>query len=260
MPNVCPEYRSKALELPRSPTIYDHLVLSFREQDLIATFNWDPLLLQAYRRNAHLGLKLPRLAFLHGCVATGYYLKDRVVGYAESSCRHCGEEFKRAPLLYPIKKKNYAANEFIASEWQALKFHIEHAFMITIFGYSGPKSDEEAIAAMKEAWESRERSLEQTAFITLQSDSEITANWKPFIYSHHYEVHSSFCDSWIATHPRRTGEAIWRLNSWMETRSPAMPISTTSGLGTNDLENQKTSIKNENNAGWRIRDGESGTA
>lgn len=38
------------LELPDSPTIYDYLVLSLTDKDVIATFNWDPLLLQAYVR------------------------------------------------------------------------------------------------------------------------------------------------------------------------------------------------------------------
>ena len=37
-----------ALKLPEVPTIYDYLVLSLRDKDLIATFNWDPLLWQAY--------------------------------------------------------------------------------------------------------------------------------------------------------------------------------------------------------------------
>ena len=31
-----------SLELPASPTLYDHLVLSLRPKDVIATFNWDP--------------------------------------------------------------------------------------------------------------------------------------------------------------------------------------------------------------------------
>jgi len=30
----------EALELPESPTLYDHLVLSLRDSDYIATFNW----------------------------------------------------------------------------------------------------------------------------------------------------------------------------------------------------------------------------
>jgi len=43
------------LELPEHATIYDRLLLSLRPKDLIATFNWDPFLLQAYARNRHLG-------------------------------------------------------------------------------------------------------------------------------------------------------------------------------------------------------------
>lgn len=36
--------------LPDQPTIYDLLIISLRKKDAIATFNWDPLLLQAYNR------------------------------------------------------------------------------------------------------------------------------------------------------------------------------------------------------------------
>ena len=99
------------------------------------------------------------------------------------------------------------ANEFIVTEWNALKRGFSEAFMITIFG-SGPKTDEETIAAMSEAWgASDDRNLEQTSFITIQDDDEIQKNWSKFIHSHHYEIHSDFYQSWIANHPRRTGEA-----------------------------------------------------
>jgi hypothetical protein len=37
----------EALELSESPTLYDYLVLSLRDSDYIATFNWDPFLAQA---------------------------------------------------------------------------------------------------------------------------------------------------------------------------------------------------------------------
>jgi hypothetical protein len=197
------------LTIPTTPTIYDQLLLSLRKKDIIATFNWDPLLLQAYRRNVK-KMELPTVLFLHGNVASGYCPRDGSVGNAGGYCRHCGELFERTPLLYPIKKKNYAANQFIAAEWATLKRGFKNAFMITIFGYSGPKSDEEAISAMSEAWGSADqRSLEQTSFITLQDDDEVRDNWSKFIHSHHYEVHDTFYQSWIANHPRRTGEAYW---------------------------------------------------
>src|SRR2546426_1663325 len=33
-----------SLSLPETPTLYDHLILSLRPKDYIATFNWDPFL------------------------------------------------------------------------------------------------------------------------------------------------------------------------------------------------------------------------
>ena len=56
-----------SLELPDTPTLYDHLVLSLRPKDVIATFNWDPFLIQVVMRNGHVG-GYPRLLFLHGNV------------------------------------------------------------------------------------------------------------------------------------------------------------------------------------------------
>ena len=43
------------LALPDEPTLYDHLILSLRPKDVIATFNWDPFLWQAAARNHHFG-------------------------------------------------------------------------------------------------------------------------------------------------------------------------------------------------------------
>ncbi|MGA2637851.1 hypothetical protein [Methylocella sp.] len=132
------------IEIGNEPTIYDHILLSLRKKDFVATFNWDPLLLQAYRRSG-IGLGLPRLIFLHGNVGCGYCLKDRIVGNAHARCSQGREPFTRAPSLYPIKTKNYAENEFIASEWDTFKFVLRHAFMVTIFGYSGPKRPRSAV-------------------------------------------------------------------------------------------------------------------
>lgn len=38
---------------------------------------------------------------------------------------------------------------------------------------------------------------------------ELVERWRPFIHSHHYELHDSFYDSWLSRHPRRTAEAHW---------------------------------------------------
>lgn len=195
------------LQIPDHPTIYDYLILSLREADVVATFNWDPLLIQAYRRN-NIGLGLPKLLFLHGNVATGYCSEHKFVGLAGGDCKHCRNPLTRTPLLYPVRHKNYASNPAITWDWNFLKQILNDCFMLTIFGYSGPKTDAEAMSAMGQAWgDPTGRNMEQTAFITLQSEEELIEAWSGFIHSHHYEVHSSFYDSFIANHPRRTGEA-----------------------------------------------------
>jgi len=69
----------RSIKLPPGPTLYDYLVLSLRPKDLIATFNWDPFLYDACRRN-HTKASLPRVAYLHGNVRIGYCLQDRRKG------------------------------------------------------------------------------------------------------------------------------------------------------------------------------------
>jgi len=39
------------MDLPEEATLYDYLVLSLRNKDIIATFNWDPFLAKAFQRN-----------------------------------------------------------------------------------------------------------------------------------------------------------------------------------------------------------------
>ena len=63
------EYFS-SLALPEEATIYDRLLLSLRQGDAVFTFNWDPFLFDAHRRNVDLG-KLPEIYFLHGNVRIG---------------------------------------------------------------------------------------------------------------------------------------------------------------------------------------------
>jgi hypothetical protein len=197
------------LRLPDSPTIYDHLLLSLREKDVVATFNWDPLLVQAYRRNGMQGrFRLPRILFLHGNVAAGYCEKDHVVGAVNTACSQCGVPFAPTQLLYPIEQKNYQAGKYIASQMGELQTHLKNAFMVSIFGYGAPESDVEAVRLLKVAWgDANQRDMEQIEIIDLKSEEELRRTWSYFIHTHHYDVHRCFYDSWIANHPRRTGEA-----------------------------------------------------
>jgi hypothetical protein len=69
------------LTLPATPTLYDYLVLSLRPKDAIVTFNWDPLLPQAYKRWRHLGAILPEVFYLHGNVDIGIDTDKKVSGF-----------------------------------------------------------------------------------------------------------------------------------------------------------------------------------
>ncbi len=197
------------LEIPDQPTIYDHLVLSLRKKDVIATFNWDPLLVLAYRRNGH-KFELPNLLFLHGNVEVGYCENDNISGIKKFPCNKCSKILEPTTLLYPITNKNYASNGFLSSQWNSLQYKIRSAFMITFFGYSAPRTDVRAIDLMKLAWgDLEQRKMEQIEIIDIKSDDDLHETWKPFIFSHHFEIHSNFYDSWIANHPRRTVEAYY---------------------------------------------------
>lgn len=202
------------LEIPKTPTLYDHLLLGLRPKDVIATFNWDPFLLLAFRRNAR-QFALPKLLFLHGNVGIGFCEADKVAGILGNSCEHCGNTFSPTRLLYPISEKNYEKDGFIASQWSELRHHLKNAFMLTVFGYGAPASDVSAIKLMKEAWgDVYQREMEQTELIDIKSEDALCETWEPFIHSHHYDTYSSFYESRIANHPRRTGEAYLNQFVW----------------------------------------------
>ena len=141
----------KKLSLPNCPTIYDHLVLSLRPKDLIATFNWDPLLSMAYSRNSG-KVDLPHVAFLHGNVGIGFCLNDNMMGCVGHFCKECGTKLTPSILLYPATHKNYRDDPQIVGQWQAVENRLSRAYIFTVFGYSAPKTDAEAIELLKQAW------------------------------------------------------------------------------------------------------------
>ena len=209
------KYFSK-FEIPDEPTIYDFLILSLREKDLIASFNWDPLLLQAYIRVSKITSKLPQLAFLHGNVMVGYCDKHKCEGNAGEDCWECKKEgianakFKLSRLLYPIKKKDYNKDKYTLSNWNKLKKYMKKAYIVTIFGYSAPKSDIEAINMIKDAWgKVEDRNLEDFEFIDIKKEEEILKSWEGLVHSHHYSCKDNFFDSVLAKFPRRSTEELF---------------------------------------------------
>lgn len=202
------------LALPAEPTIYDVLLLSLRDKDAVFTFNWDPFLFQAHLRLQQAGVpgrSLPTVWFLHGNVAVGFCEKHKQVrGNPDSRCWHCGDRLRSSRLLFPVEHKNYQDGSVIEREWAAVQMYLRHAFMFTVFGYSAPVTDIEAKQLLKDAWGAvDDRRMEQTEIINRPgADPEaLRSLWSPFIHTHHYEIHESFYDSWIARHPRRTLEA-----------------------------------------------------
>ena len=195
----------KKLRLPERPTIYDHLVLSLRDKDFIASFNWDPLLLHAYSRNSNRGIKLPRLAFLHGNVMMGFCERHKRTNYLSKVCEQCKNPLKPVSLLYPIKNKNYSDSQVIKIIWERLARHLDKAFMLTIFGYSGPKTDIEANDIIKKHWMPK-RFFDDTTFITNQDENQTYNHWKSFVNSHHFQIYDDFYKSELANYPRRTFE------------------------------------------------------
>jgi hypothetical protein len=196
-----------ALRLPPEPTLYDHLILSLRAKDVIATFNWDPFLIQAIRRNPAAANNHPKILFLHGNVAAGYCRKDNVHGVRNGRCS-CGQPFEPSRLLYPVATKRYDDDPAIAAAWRESKISFEAAFMVTIFGYGAPQSDASAVTLLDEAWGGwQKRSMEQFEIIDVRPEEDLVKTWDRFIHTHHYEVHSSAYDSWLFKHPRRSGEA-----------------------------------------------------
>jgi len=197
------------LEMPEEATLYDRLILSLRRKDLIATFNWDPFLVQAYLRNRKLG-ELPPLAFLHGSVAVVACHSCRRTDFKPSTCGGCSTTMKEVTLLYPVSQKGYHKGDpFIANEWARLEAVLDHAYFLTIFGYSAPKSDVEAKRLMKAPWsKNRTLDLAQIELVNLASEDQLLEDWKEFIVRNHYGLCVEYSDSWLSHYPRRSCEAL----------------------------------------------------
>ncbi|WP_205598611.1 hypothetical protein [Clostridium niameyense] len=173
------------------PTVYDFLILALTKKDLIASFNWDPLLVQAYERVSKITDNLPKIVFLHGNVSL---TKDSSI-----------------PLLYPLKEKDYYKNNsFIKEGWDILNCYLEKAYIVTIFGYKAPNFDKAAIDMLKKLWKKVEdRDIEKIDIIDISTKEELKKCWSDFTYTHHYSIYNNFFDSTLGRFPRRTCECVF---------------------------------------------------
>lgn len=202
----------KSLKLPDVPTIYDYLVLSLRSRDLIATFNWDPFLYQAWVRNGHLGDR-PYIAFLHGNVALGYNEVDKRSGPAGLYSKATKNLMHPTKLLFPVTEKDYETDQFIQSQWAMFKDFLadKSVRLVTVFGYGAPETDAKAVQIMLDAWGGGKiRNMEQFEIIDIRKENDVVKQWKKFIDYSHYDFTNNYFKSSLALNPRRTSESYFQ--------------------------------------------------
>lgn len=205
------------MELPEEPTLYDHLILSLTGRDIIATFNWDPFLWQAFFRNYHRvgASNVPHPVYLHGNTAIGICTNHEKIqiGYRGQTCSKCGNRSEKSRLLYPIGQKDYNSDKFIQNSWNIMKDVLNSAYMFTVFGYGAPTSDVEAVSLLSEGWgDKNERIMEQIEVIDVVDEDTLRNRWDRFILSHHYDTHDSFYNSMIGKCSRRSADASFGAN------------------------------------------------
>lgn len=199
------------LELPDHPTIYDYLVLGLRGKDVIATFNWDPFLIQAHRRNRSVA-ELPDIRFLHGCVAFRTCTEHDILGGPYEECPICHHDLIRGRLFFPDEGKDYVKNELIYRDWNAVTKRLKKAFHLTIFGYSGPATDYNARKLLLDGWKQTPmRDISHAEIIDTQDESILYKTWADFFPHHHNMIAQDFWDCSVALWPRRTSE--WKISA-----------------------------------------------
>ncbi len=114
------------------------------------------------------------------------------------------------PLLYPVTAKNYNDGGFIASQWDYLRRAMKRNALFTVFGFSAPATDVEAVALIHEMVVASDlKKINEFEIIDIRDPAELREKWKPFFVNHHYSVYSRFGDTLIAKYPRRTPEWLW---------------------------------------------------
>lgn len=202
------DYFSK-FKLPDHLTLYDTLLLSLRKKDAVFTFNWDPFLFDAHKRLKDVA-PLPSIYHLHGNVRVGFCEDCRSSGEQGKPCPECGNVSNPTRLLYPVEQKNYGKDTFIKSQWEHVEEILKNAMYVTIFGYSAPKTDQEAIQLFTNAWKSDgedKKLIQRVEIIDTRDQNALFKQWWEFAHFDHIDVRRSFFESYLAKYPRRTCEA-----------------------------------------------------
>ncbi len=196
-----------SLKLPEIPTVYDHLLVSLRPKDMVATFNWDPFLFDVWNRNKD-KIPVPEIIHLHGNVRLAYCPEHPTYGAYGMYCPKCDRELIPSRLLYPVAMKNYVNEPFVKTEWEVLKKGLRQAKTLTIFGYGAPTTDKEAVDIMNSAWDKANRLIERTEIIDIKEKEVLWKQWEQFIIRTYLDCFDNFYQSRLANYPRRTCEAL----------------------------------------------------
>lgn len=195
-----------SLEISNHPTIYDYLVLGLRGKDVIATFNWDPFLMYAHKRNREIA-ELPDIRFLHGSVAFATCVQHDVLGSPSELCPECDKPLVQGCLYFPDEDKDYTKDALIQRDWEEVTKKLKCSFHLTIFGYSGPATDYKAKKLLLDSWDAAPlKQARHIEIINRGKAQDLRDNWADFIPFSHDMVIKKFWDSTIARWPRRTAE------------------------------------------------------
>ncbi len=178
-------------------TVYDKLICSLDPGcgDMIFSFNWDPLLIQALIRNQKtLNDRAPRIRFLHGNVGFCYCDNCDPMNRMQNienkpveslRCPTCGNMVKTQKLLYPVENKDYAETDLLKIDWKEFDESLRRANIVTIFGYSCPKTDAEARRRLEEAFKERNNgpAKPDLYFINTTEEKQLKENWDNLIFA-----------------------------------------------------------------------------
>lgn len=234
------------LSLPETPTLYDHLLMSLRPKDMVATFNWDPFLFDAWNRIRD-SVPVPEIVHLHGNVRIAHCPEHPTYGAHGMYCPTCDGNLVPSRLLYPVALKNYVDDPFIKTEWEVLKKALRQAKTLTVFGYGAPTTDKEAVDILNDAWNKSKRLIERTEIIDIKEKEVLWKQWDAFIIRTYLDCPGNFYESRLATYPRRTCEALLAqtfYGQWVEEN----PLPANTGLD-ELLSWLKPLVEAENNMG-----------
>ena len=197
------------IDLSEDLSLYEKIIFSLRRKDVISTFNWDPLLGYAFRRNGDLGC-LPHLLFLHGNVLLGVCERDKRLGWNDDVCDDCHERLQPTQLLYPVTNKNYENSSVIRNQWELLDFFLDKALFVTIFGYSAPMTDISARhRIIDKILNNTNKDTLQLEIIDLYPQRLIDGNLKELKENGiHFSLLDSFTRSYLNQYPKFTCEAL----------------------------------------------------